>query len=62
MTAEESRKLEMGARVYWRGDAQDGAMITEKSWDAVAIAWDNGQVARMHHNDMGEVRLEQANN
>ena len=57
MTAEESRKLKLGARVYWRGDAKDGGRITERSWDAVAIAWDNGQIARVHYNDMSEVQL-----
>jgi hypothetical protein len=30
--------------------------ITETSWDAVTIAWDNGQVARVHHGDMREIR------
>ena len=35
MTATESKDLEKGARVYWRGDAADSGTITEKSWDAV---------------------------
>ncbi len=25
------------------------------SWDAVTIAWDNGQVAIVHHGDMREI-------
>ena len=57
MTADESRKLKKGTRVYWRGDAADGGVVTETSWDAVTIAWDNGQVAGVHHGDMREIEL-----
>jgi hypothetical protein len=42
MTVSESKALTKGARVCWRGDAADGGVITETSWDAVTIAWDNG--------------------
>ena len=45
MNAAESKGLKKGNRVYWRGDAADSGIITEMSWDAVMIAWDNGQVA-----------------
>ena len=31
-------------------------IITETSWDPVTIAWDNGQVARVHHGDMREIQ------
>ena len=55
MTATESKDLEKGARVYWRGDAADSGTITEKSWDAVTITWDNGHVAIVHHGDMSEI-------
>ncbi len=41
---------------YWRGDAEDSGHITEISWDAVAIAWDNGHVATVHHGDMREIQ------
>ena len=44
--------LTKGSRVYWRGDGTDPGTITEMSWDAVMIAWDNGQVATVHHGDM----------
>ena len=43
MTVAESKSLKEGSRVYWRGDANDSGRITETSWDAVTIAWDNGQ-------------------
>jgi preprotein translocase subunit YajC len=56
MTAAESKGLKKGSRVYWRGDAADRGSITEMSWDAVTIAWDNGQVARVHHGDMREIQ------
>ena len=42
-------------RVCWRGDAADSGIITETSWDAVTIAWSNGQVASVHHGDMREI-------
>ena len=51
----ESKGLRKGNRVYWRGDAADGGHITEITWDAVTIAWDNGQVAIVHHGDMREI-------
>ena len=56
MTAAESKGLEKGGRVYWRGDAADGGSVTELSWAAVTIAWDNGQVATVHHGDMREIQ------
>lgn len=55
MTVNESKNLKKGARVCWRGDAADSGVITETSWDAVTIAWNNGQVARVHHGDMREI-------
>jgi hypothetical protein len=55
MTPTESRDLKKGNRVCWRGDAADSGTITATSWDAVAIAWDNGQVATVHHGDMREI-------
>jgi hypothetical protein len=56
MTAAESKDLKKGSHVYWRGDADDRGSITEMNWDAVTIAWDNGQVARVHHGDMREIQ------
>jgi hypothetical protein len=54
--AAESKGLKRGSRVYWRGDATDGGIVTDMSWDAVTIAWDNGQVATVHHGDMREIQ------
>jgi hypothetical protein len=55
VTAAESKNLKKGTRVYWRGDAADSGIITETSWDAVTITWNNGQVASVHHGDMREI-------
>jgi hypothetical protein len=56
MTADESKCLKKGSRVYWRGDADDMGRITEMSWDGVTIAWETGHVAKVHHGDMREVQ------
>jgi hypothetical protein len=56
MTVTESKSLKKGARVYWHGNAGDSGVITDTSWDAVTIAWDNGQVASVHHGDMREIQ------
>jgi hypothetical protein len=56
MTVDESKSLKKGTRVYWRGNAADSGIITEISWDAVTIAWESAQVARVHHGDMREIR------
>ena len=48
--------LKKGNRVYWRGDAADSGIITEASWAAVTIAWDNGKTASVHHGDMREIQ------
>src|SRR6266446_1626281 len=55
MTVTESKGLTIGNRVFWRGSSVDGGRITGTSWDAVTIAWDNGQAATVHHGDMREV-------
>jgi hypothetical protein len=55
MTVTESKGLKKGTRVYWRGGVADTGTITETSWDAVTIAWDNGQIASVHHGDMREI-------
>lgn len=57
MTANESKALPRGARVYWRGDSRDGGTVTERNWNAVTIAWNNGHVAIVHHGDMREIQL-----
>ena len=58
MTVTESKELKKGARVYWQGNAAGYGIITKTSWDAVTIAWNNGQVASVHHGDMREIQRE----
>jgi hypothetical protein len=55
VTPAESKNLKKGNRVYWRGDGADSGSISGRSWDAVTIAWDNGQVATVHHGDMRQI-------
>jgi hypothetical protein len=55
VTPAESKNLKKGNRVFWRGDAADSGTISERSWDAVTIAWNNGHVATVHHGDMREI-------
>jgi hypothetical protein len=56
MTVTESKDLKKGTRVFWRGSVPDTGTITGTSWDAVTIAWDNGQIASVHHGDMREIQ------
>ena len=56
MNVGESKNLKKGSRVCWQGNAADSGSITETSWDAVTIVWDNGQVATVHHGDMREIQ------
>jgi predicted RecA/RadA family phage recombinase len=56
MTPTQSRDLKKGTRVYWQGDATDCGTNSEKSWDSVTIAWNNGQAAIVHHGDMREIQ------
>ena len=55
MNVTQSKALKKGSRVYWLGDANDGGVVTETSWSAVTISWDNGHVATVHHGDMREI-------
>jgi hypothetical protein len=61
MTVTESKDLKKGNRVYWRGEAADYGIVTETSWDAVTIAWNNGQVSTVHHGDMREIHRKLTN-
>ena len=61
MTVAESKTLKKGTRVYWRGDTADSGTITETSWDAVTIAWNNGKVDSVYHGDMREIQREPTN-
>lgn len=47
MTANESKDLKTGARVYWQGNIHDAGTITEKNWNAVTA--DKPKMTRMTH-------------
>jgi hypothetical protein len=55
MKVNESKGLTKGTRVYWRGDSADSGIITDISWDAVTITWNNGQVTSVHHGDVHDI-------
>lgn len=54
MEAKASKRLAIGSRVRF---SQDGVLgtVTEKNWMAVKIAWDDGQIGIIHHDDMQDV-------
>ena len=56
MNATESKNLKTGTRVCWKGNIADSGKITDTSWNAVTIAWDNDHVAIVHHGDMGDIQ------
>ncbi|MGO8923919.1 MAG: hypothetical protein ACLQF4_13405 [Xanthobacteraceae bacterium] len=56
MNVAESKNLKKGGRVCWQSNAADSGRITETRWDAVAIVWDNGQVATVHRGVIGKSR------
>jgi hypothetical protein len=55
MTVNESKALEKGTSVFWRGDPAVTGIITETSSDEITISWNNGQVDRARHTDMREI-------
>lgn len=61
MTAHRSRTLDKGSPVYWQGNPTDAGIVTDTSWDAVTIAWNNGHIARVMRGDMREIELRSAN-
>lgn len=59
MTGEQSRKLKVGDRVCWKGDATNEGMVEGTSWSDVKIAWDDGDANSVSHNDMAQVERAQ---
>jgi hypothetical protein len=55
MTGHESRKLKAGDRVCWQDEATNQGTVRGTSWSGVTIAWDDGDVISVSHNDMGQV-------
>jgi hypothetical protein len=57
MTGSQSRLLNVGARVCWRGDKNDQGAVTEKSWSGVILKWDSRSDQSILHNDMDAVSV-----
>jgi hypothetical protein len=57
MTGDQSRALNVGARVFWREDRDDQGTVTEKNWSGVTLKWDNRDGQSVSHNDMKMVFL-----
>jgi len=55
MTGEKSRKLKVGARVFWQKDLADRGTVTETNWAGVTIKWNGRGEQTILHNDMGQV-------
>ncbi|HYA30078.1 MAG TPA: hypothetical protein VEI95_14760 [Acidobacteriota bacterium] len=55
MTGDQSRRLNVGARVCWKASATDQGTVTEKNWAGVTIKWDNRDKQTILHNDMIQV-------
>lgn len=55
MTGSESRKLIVGDRVCWKGDATNQGTIKGTAWSGVTIVWDDGDSNSISHNDMTQV-------
>jgi hypothetical protein len=49
------RKLNVGDRVNWHGDATNQGTVKGKSWSVVTIDWDDGDSTSVSHNDMAHV-------
>jgi hypothetical protein len=61
MTGDESRKLKVGDRVCWSGDAKNQGTVSGTSWSGVTIEWDDGDKTSVGHNDMAQVDRVSAN-
>ena len=57
MTGSQSRLLNVGARVCWRDDKGDQAIVTETDWSGVMLKWDNRSAQSVLHNDMAGVGI-----
>jgi hypothetical protein len=57
MTPEQSKKLQVGARVCFYGDLADRGKVTAIHTNYVKIKWDDGHRSISSHNDMTRVDL-----
>jgi hypothetical protein len=57
MTADQSRKLKVGALVCFNGDKMDRGTVTENNARHVKIKWDDRHTSFTGHHDMQRVEL-----
>jgi hypothetical protein len=57
MTSEQSKKLQVGTRVCFNGNAADGGKVIAIQARYVTIKWDDGHQSLTGHNDMARVEL-----
>jgi hypothetical protein len=57
MTGDDSRKLQIGTRVFWGLDKNDAGTVIEKTWSGVVIKWHNRDTQSIMHNDMAGVSV-----
>jgi hypothetical protein len=55
MNVVESKSLKRGTRICWNRNGADSGTVTGTTWDSVTIAWDDGQIAMVHHGDMRNI-------
>jgi hypothetical protein len=52
VTGDQSRKLEIGSRVYWMHDRKDAGTVLDTDWSSVVVKWDSRAKQSIMHNDM----------
>ena len=57
MTGDQSRLLNVGARVCWRDNNDDQGTVTHRSWAGVTLKWDSRSEQSILHNDMDAVSV-----
>ena len=57
MTPEQSKKLKIGAQVYFDGDQADRGKVTAIEARYITIKWDDGHQSFSGHNEMKRVEL-----
>jgi hypothetical protein len=57
MTGDQSRKLIIGARVYWMADRKDAGTVIRADWSSIVVKWDSRAKQTIMHNDMTGVSV-----
>jgi hypothetical protein len=57
MTAEQSKKLMVGARVCFNDEESDHGTVKATNWKYITIAWHDGHTSYQAHDDMRRISL-----